>query len=144
MNGHHLWRRHPAVRTDGELTLGERAADAAVAGMGSWAFLGAQSLIILVWILANVYFAFVRFDPYPFILLNLAFSTQAAYAAPLILLAGRRQDGRNAEVALHTNENTVAIKELLAQNTELTRQNGELTTQLAKLTAEIHERVHAA
>ena len=58
--------------------------------MGSWKFLVVQTVIVAVWILGNVYLLF-HFDPYPFILLNLAFSLQAAYAAPLILLAGNRQ-----------------------------------------------------
>ena len=106
---HHLWRHHPAVRTGDELTRGERAADKAVAGMGSWAFLGIQTGLITAWIIVNVCAVVLRFDPYPFILLNLAFSTQAAYAAPLILLAQRRQDSKNAEVAMHTLDNTTAM-----------------------------------
>jgi uncharacterized membrane protein len=111
---HHLWRNHPAVRTGEDLTRGERAADLAVAGMGSWAFLGIQTAIIVCWIVVNVCAVILRFDPYPFILLNLAFSTQAAYAAPLILLAQRRQDTKNAEVALHTLDNTTTMLATLA------------------------------
>ncbi|MGH9011697.1 MAG: DUF1003 domain-containing protein, partial [Acidimicrobiia bacterium] len=55
----------------------------------------AQTVLVIVWIIVNVVAAALRFDPYPFILLNLAFSTQAAYAAPLILLAQNRQDVRD-------------------------------------------------
>ena len=66
--------------------LGARLADAAVGFLGSWRFIGIQTVIVLIWIAGNVYLLY-RFDPYPFILLNLAFSTQAAYAAPIILLA---------------------------------------------------------
>ena len=97
-----LWHRHPAVRTGDELTTGERAVDASVRGIGSWPFLIVQTAIVCSWIGLNLT-GLARFDLYPFILLNLAFSTQAAYATPLILLGQRRQDTKNAEVALHTS-----------------------------------------
>ena len=57
--------------------------------LGSWTFIVLQTAIVVAWVAGNVYLLF-NFDPYPFILLNLAFSTQAAYAAPLILLASNR------------------------------------------------------
>jgi uncharacterized membrane protein len=63
--------------------------------LGTGRYLVAQTVIVVVWIIVNVVAAALRFDPYPFILLNLAFSTQAAYAAPLILLAQNRQDSRD-------------------------------------------------
>jgi uncharacterized membrane protein len=63
--------------------------------MGTGTFLFWQTLIVLVWIALNLAATTLRWDPYPFILLNLAFSTQAAYAAPLILLAQNRQDDRD-------------------------------------------------
>jgi uncharacterized membrane protein len=63
--------------------------------MGTGTFLFWQSLFVVVWITLNLAAASLRWDPYPFILLNLAFSTQAAYAAPLILLAQNRQDDRD-------------------------------------------------
>jgi uncharacterized membrane protein len=63
--------------------------------LGTGRYLAAQTVVVIVWIIINVAAAALRFDPYPFILLNLAFSTQAAYAAPLILLAQNRQDGRD-------------------------------------------------
>ena len=98
-----LWHRHPAVRTGDQLTTGERAVDASVRGIGSWPFLIVQTLVVCSWIALNLT-GLARFDLYPFILLNLAFSTQAAYATPLILLGQRRQDTKNAEVALHTSQ----------------------------------------
>jgi len=97
-----------------------------------------------------------RWDPYPFILLNLAFSTQAAYAAPLILLAQTRQadrdktesdrtERRHADLERASAERVAAIKAetdalhgLLQSNTELTRQDRDLTEQVARLTREIH------
>ena len=63
--------------------------------LGTGRFLAVQTIIVLVWITLNVVAVNLRWDPYPFILLNLAFSTQAAYAAPLILLAQNRQADRD-------------------------------------------------
>ncbi len=63
--------------------------------LGTGTFLVGQSVIVAIWIALNLAAASLRWDPYPFILLNLAFSTQAAYAAPLILLAQNRQDDRD-------------------------------------------------
>src|SRR4051794_40734489 len=63
--------------------------------LGTARFLVIQTVVVVLWITFNVAAAALRFDPYPFILLNLAFSTQAAYAAPLILLAQNRQDDRD-------------------------------------------------
>ena len=63
--------------------------------LGTGRYLVAQTVIVIAWISLNVAAVALRFDPYPFILLNLAFSTQAAYAAPLILLAQNRQDARD-------------------------------------------------
>jgi uncharacterized membrane protein len=74
--------------------LGARVADVVVGFLGSWRFIVIQTVMVIVWIVGNVYLWF-HFDPYPFILLNLAFSTQAAYAAPLILLAGNRAATRD-------------------------------------------------
>ena len=65
--------------------------------LGTARFLVIQSVIVAIWIGLNVVAAAIRWDPYPFILLNLAFSTQAAYAAPLILLAQNRQEARDRE-----------------------------------------------
>lgn len=62
---------------------------------GTGRFLAAQTVLVVVWIAINLLAVSLRWDPYPFILLNLAFSTQAAYAAPLILLAQNRQDDRD-------------------------------------------------
>jgi uncharacterized membrane protein len=73
-----------------EAPMGARIADRVTGFMGSWPFIIVQSVIVAFWLLGNIYLLSKPFDPYPFILLNLAFSTQAAYAAPLILLAGNR------------------------------------------------------
>ena len=76
-------------------TLGERAADAVASGMGSWRFIIAQTLLVAFWIGFNAWLLMRPFDPYPFILLNLAFSTQAAYAAPILQMASNRQAAKD-------------------------------------------------
>jgi uncharacterized membrane protein len=81
--------------------LGARIADRVTGFMGSWSFIIVQTVIVVVWIAGNVALLF-HFDIYPFILLNLAFSTQAAYAAPLILLAGNRAAIRDRMTLEHT------------------------------------------
>ena len=86
--------------------------------LGTGRFLAIQTVIVIVWIALNVFAVAWRWDPYPFILLNLAFSTQAAYAAPLILLAQNRQDDRD-RVSLDEDraraERTKADTEYLAR-----------------------------
>lgn len=86
--------------------------------LGTGRFLAIQSVIVVVWIVLNLTAWIGSWDPYPFILLNLAFSTQAAYAAPLILLAQNRQDDRD-RVSLEEDraraERTKADTEYLAR-----------------------------
>ena len=73
------------------LTVGQRVADQVAVTMGSWAFIIIQSGVLLVWIALNVTAYIERWDPYPFILLNLLLSFQAAYAAPVIMMSQNRQ-----------------------------------------------------
>jgi uncharacterized membrane protein len=86
--------------------LGARIADRVTGFMGSWRFIIVQTAIVLAWIAGNVALLAQPFDPYPFILLNLAFSTQAAYAAPLILLAGNRAALRDRLTLEHAANET--------------------------------------
>jgi uncharacterized membrane protein len=127
---------------------------------GTPLYLVAQSAIVLVWIAVNVA-GLTHFDAYPFILLNLAFSLQAAYAAPLILLAQTRQADREkalvdadaqhrealAQASSERQELAVAqaeqLIELLNQNTQLTKFTQELAARIKELTDEIHQRVVA-
>lgn len=86
--------------------------------LGTGRFLAGQTVLVVLWITLNVVAVRLRWDPYPFILLNLAFSTQAAYAAPLILLAQNRQDERDraqAETDREVNFRTQAEAEFLAR-----------------------------
>ncbi|AEV64499.1 putative membrane protein [Pseudomonas ogarae] len=121
-------------------------------------FLGAQTLIVLLWISLNLVGVF-HFDAYPFILLNLAFSLQSAYAAPLILLAQTRQAARdkaqaeadaqhrealavaNSERQAQAAQNTAQLLELLEQNTRLTEMTKALTERIDNLTTEMHRKV---
>jgi len=91
-------RKAPAVGT-----RGDRIADRVSAFLGSWRFIVIQTAIVVAWIVSNV-LLIVHFDPYPFIFLNLAFSTQAAYAAPLILLASNRAAMRDRLTLEHAAE----------------------------------------
>ena len=89
-----------------QLTFGQRIADTVAAMMGSWSFIIVQSVILTVWIILNVVAWISHWDPYPFILLNLALSFQAAYAAPFIMISQNRQaerDRHQAEEDFRTN-----------------------------------------
>ena len=125
---------------------------------GTPIFLVGQTVIVTIWIVMNVLAltASWRFDEYPFILLNLAFSLQAAYAAPLILLAQTRQadrDKAHSEAdAAHREDlarasmerqalaakQTTTLVELMDQNTRLTELSNELSKRIEQLTAEMH------
>ena len=89
-----------------QLTFGQNIADAVAATMGSWRFIIIQSIILAVWVVLNVMAFIGHWDPYPFILLNLALSFQAAYAAPFIMISQNRQAERDrfqAEEDYRTN-----------------------------------------
>ena len=77
------------------LSLGNKIADAVANGMGSWTFIIIQTVFVVIWMGLNFVGFVYKWDPYPFILLNLVFSTQAAYAAPIIMMAQNRQSERD-------------------------------------------------
>ncbi len=126
------------------LTPGQRIADQVAATMGSWRFIIVQSVLLVVWVALNVTAYVHRWDPYPFILLNLALSFQAAYAAPFIMMSqNRQQDVDRKEAAndyrinvkaeleielLHEKIDQLRDKEVLA----LTAAVQSLTAQLGK------------
>jgi uncharacterized membrane protein len=129
---------------------------------GTPRFIIGQTLLVVIWIAANAAAFSFRWDPYPFILLNLAFSTQAAYAAPLILLAATRQADRDRihDSALqHHHDGEVRRQEefearqlevldreraMAEQHLKLLAQNTALTEQIARLTSELHQTVCVA
>ena len=93
--------RHPVnIALHQNAPLGVRIANAVTGFMGSWKFIILQTGVVAAWVAGNVYLVF-HFDPYPFIFLNLAFSTQAAYAAPLILLASNQAAVRDRATLEH-------------------------------------------
>ena len=96
-----------------ESTFGDKIADAVANGMGSWTFIIWQTIIVVIWMTLNVVGFISHWDAYPFILLNLIFSTQAAYAAPIIMMSQNRQNQRDREHAQHDYEvNLQAKKEI--------------------------------
>ena len=108
-----------------ELRLGQRIADKVAATMGSWNFIIIQSAVLLVWIVLNVTAFAQRWDPYPFILLNLALSFQAAYAAPFIMMSQNRQqdiDRKAAENDYKINVKAELEIELLHQKLDQLRE----------------------
>ena len=122
--------RHPVNHEfSDEAPLGARIADAVTGFLGSWRFIAIQSVIVLIWIAGNIILLF-DFDPFPFILLNLAFSTQAAYAAPLILLAGNRQSLRDRMTLEHA-ASEADIEE--QQNVRLLEGNREILEHVERL-----------
>jgi len=133
--------------------IGARIADRVTEFLGSWKFIVIQTVIVAIWIAGNVILLF-DFDPFPFILLNLAFSTQAAYAAPLILLAGNRQSLRDRMTLEHTAaeadkedkqnqrllEGTKALEE---GNREILKQVEALEQRILQLESSIIQRLDA-
>jgi uncharacterized membrane protein len=137
--------RHPVNRAlVEEAPLGARIADVVTGFLGSWRFIVIQTVIVGIWIAGNIILLF-NFDPFPFILLNLAFSTQAAYAAPLILLAGNRQSLRDRMTLEHAASEAdieeVQNKELLDGNRQILERIEGLEKQILKLESTILARL---
>lgn len=133
--------RHPVNREfSDDAPVGARIADDVTGFLGSWKFIAIQSVIVLIWIVGNIVLLF-NFDPFPFILLNLAFSTQAAYAAPLILLAGNRQALRDRMTLEHAaTEADIEEKqnvELLEGNKAIAESNREILKRVEGLEQQI-------
>ena len=130
LNTPRLSRRRFTPRVDIEAV--GRFSESIARFLGTGRYLAIQTVIVIVWILLNLFAVSLQWDPYPFILLNLAFSTQAAYAAPLILLAQNRQENRD-RVALEEDrrraEQTKADTEFLARELAALRLSvGEVAT----------------
>jgi uncharacterized membrane protein len=114
-----------------DATVGERLADKAAAGIGSWTFLVVQTIAVILWILGNLYLLEKKpFDPYPVILLNLLFSVQAAYTGPVLLLAGNRQ----------AQKDRLTLEHAAAEADKADQQNQEILIQIAK-TAEQNQQI---
>jgi uncharacterized membrane protein len=116
----------------GRLTTGQRVADQVASTMGSWRFIIIQTTVLIIWVILNVTAYVQRWDPYPFILLNLALSFQAAYAAPFIMMSQNRQqdiDRREAENDHRINVKAELEIELLHEKVELLHEKMDLLRQ---------------
>lgn len=122
---HRRKRRAVKLEAGGPATVGERTADRVAAVVGSWKFILGQSVLLSLWIAVNS-LAWVRgWDPYPFILLNLVLSFQAAYTAPIIMMSQNRAaaiDRQRAEDDYHVNVKAELEIELLHQKVDLMRE----------------------
>ena len=123
-----------------ELTPGQRIADVVAATMGSWSFIIIQSIFLAIWIVLNITAYVENWDPYPFILLNLALSFQAAYAAPFIMMSQNRQQDVDRMAAAHDHQINIKAEleiELLHQKVDQLRETEVLylTQAVKELTA---------
>lgn len=106
MLGKKTWHQH---HTD-MLSFGQRLADRVARGMGSWQFIIYQTTLVAAWMLLNVIGYVRHWDPYPFILLSVVFSAQAAYAAPIIMMSQNRQSERDRIQAQADYETNLTAK----------------------------------
>jgi uncharacterized membrane protein len=127
------WHEHPATSKFGkdQLSFGQRSADVLRNVMGSWPFVFGALAFLAIWMYFNNDGAF---DPFPFILLNLILSCIAALQGAILLIAAKREDQINSDLAMHTYQ-------IDRENLELTRQVHALSLRIEKLTAEVHEAV---
>jgi uncharacterized membrane protein len=138
-----LRERAVAGKPGPDLTIGQKIADQVAATMGSWRFIIIQTTILIAWIVLNITAYVQRWDPYPFILLNLALSFQAAYAAPFIMMSQNRQqdiDRKEAENDYQINIKAELEIELLHQKIDELREKEvqALTQAISQLTELLH------
>jgi uncharacterized membrane protein len=134
----HHHRHEPIINVNQEeeqrLSVGDRAADGFANAMGSWRFIIIQSVILMIWVVLNVVAWISHWDPYPFILLNLALSFQAAYAAPIIMMSQNRQAEKDRLMAEHDYQiNTKAEDELKSVMAHLESQDDMMLEILHRL-----------
>ena len=129
------WSNHPATAKygKGQLSFGQRSADVLRNAMGSWPFVFGALGFLALWMYFNNDGAF---DPFPFILLNLILSCIAALQGAILLIAAKREDQINSDLAIHTYQ-------IDQENLELTKQVHDLSKRIEKLTLEVHEAVNA-
>jgi uncharacterized membrane protein len=135
-------RRNRADKAAPEFSMGDKVADKVAATMGSWPFIIIQTGILIVWIVLNITAYVQQWDPYPFILLNLALSFQAAYAAPFIMMSQNRQaaiDRAAAQTDYGINAKAELEIELLHQKLDLLRETevSELIQVIRRLEARL-------
>ena len=133
---HHEKNWHAAHKD--RMTFGQRIADAVATGMGSWTFIIIQTMFVIVWMTANIIEVVTRrWDPYPFILLNLLFSTQAAYAAPIIMMSQNRSAERDRfQANADFKTNVDSKKDIEAVQVQLARIENEKLDKIIALLAD--------
>lgn len=124
----HIRHPHPAVRSPDQLTRGERSADLMKRLLATWVALIGVLVFIIAWMIANSHLTGTghKFDPAPWIELNLCLSCFAALQCFVLLIANKRGEQIAAEIAVHTEHTADDIKTLLEANTELTREVHDL------------------
>ncbi|HET7467967.1 MAG TPA: DUF1003 domain-containing protein [Candidatus Dormibacteraeota bacterium] len=115
-----------------QASFGEKLADRIAAGIGSWTFLIVQTAAVATWVLINVYGWIHRWDPFPFILLNLLFSVQAAYTGPVLLLAGNRQAQKDRLTLEHASAEADKADQQNVQILNAIRENTEVALQILR------------
>jgi uncharacterized membrane protein len=137
-------RKQPAAAA-APLTLGQRVADRVAITMGSWRFIIIQSVVLAIWVTLNIAAWLGQWDPYPFILLNLVLSFQAAYAAPIIMMSQNRQqdiDRRDAANDYEINVKAELEIELLHEKIDALRE--QEVVMLTRAVQELTQLLHAA
>lgn len=131
-----LWGNHPAVTTGKDRSLGQKVADGMKRVLATFLALWIVLIFISVWMIYNSHLGGIghKFDPYPWILLNLCLSCFAALQCFILLIANKRGEQIAAEIAQHTYENTQSATNLLHENTDLTRQ--------VKVNTDLLEEIH--
>lgn len=144
---------NPNEISDDRLTAGQRVADGVARTMGSWRFIIIQTVVLVAWITLNIIGWREQWDPYPFILLNLALSFQAAYSAPIIMMSQNRQAAKDRltaehdyQVNLHADAEVAQIRNQLSdlsgrqwrELVQLQHQQLELLERIDRLTTEVH------
>ena len=118
--------------------LGDRVADKIADFMGSWKFIILQTIVVILWMLLNITAFVYQWDVYPFVLLNLVFSTQSAYAAPIIMMSQNREALRDRMQAESDFEVSKHAFDTININTELTTEIHRLTQEIHTLTKEVN------
>ena len=127
------------LAADRSMTFGERTSDAFAATMGSWPFIITQSVVLVIWIALNVTAWMLHWDPYPFILLNLALSLEAAYAAPIIMMSQNRQADKDRLAAEEDYRINLKAEEELKDVMQHLEQQDELMLDILRRLEDQHQ-----
>jgi uncharacterized membrane protein len=124
-------------------TLGERIADSAAEGIGSWKFIIIQTILVCIWVALNLAGVAFQWDPYPFILLNLMFSVQAAYTGPILLLASNRQAAKDRAMAQRDDAELGVILKLQEEQMAILKALHDMQANQLQLTQMVKQHVEA-